>query len=59
MGGKRFTPEDSIGHLRTVEIEFGKGVSAPDACRKLSICEQTYSGGNGNMETCAWIKRNA
>jgi len=42
MGRKRFTPEDIIGHLRTVEIEAGKGVSVPDACRKGSICEQTY-----------------
>ncbi len=42
MGRKRFTPEDSIGHLRTVEIESGKGVSVPDACRQLGICEQTY-----------------
>ena len=33
MGGKRFTPEDIIGHLRTVEIETGKGVSVQDACR--------------------------
>ena len=42
MGRKRFTPEDIIGHLRTVELESGKGVSVPDACRKLGICEQTY-----------------
>ena len=42
MGRKRFTPEDIIGHLRTVEIEAGKGVSVQDACRKLGICEQTY-----------------
>ncbi len=42
MGRKRFTPEDIIGPLRTVESESGKGVSVPDACRKLGICEQTY-----------------
>jgi hypothetical protein len=42
MGRKRFTPEDLIGHLRTVEIESGKGRSVPDACRKLGICEPTY-----------------
>jgi putative transposase len=39
---KPFTPEDIIGHLRTVEIESGKGVAVQDACRKLGICEQTY-----------------
>ena len=37
MGRKRFTPEDIIGQLRTVEIVSGKGVSVPDACRKLGI----------------------
>ena len=42
MGRKRFTPEDIIGHLRPGEIEWGKGVSIPDACRQLGICEQTY-----------------
>ena len=41
-GTQTVTPEDIIGHLRTVEIESGKGVSVPDACRKLGICEQTY-----------------
>jgi len=39
MGPKRFTPEDIIEHLRTMEIESGKGVSVQDACRKLGICE--------------------
>ena len=42
MGRKRFTPEDIIGHLRTVEIEAGKGVVVQDACRKVGISEQTY-----------------
>jgi len=42
MGRKRFAPEDIIGHLRTVKIETGKGVSVQDACRKLGICEQTH-----------------
>lgn len=31
MGRKRFTPEGIIVHLRTVEIESGKGVSVQDA----------------------------
>ena len=42
MGRKRFTPEDLIGHLRTVEIESGKGIAVLETCRKLGICEQTY-----------------
>ena len=42
MGRKRFTPEDIIGHILTVEIETGNDVSVQDDCRKMSICEQTY-----------------
>lgn len=42
MGRKRHTPEEVIQHLRTVEIELGRGVSAEEACRKVGITEQTY-----------------
>jgi transposase-like protein len=34
--------EEIIGHLRTVEIDLGKGSAVPEACRKLGITEQTY-----------------
>ncbi len=43
MERKRITPEDTIGHLRTVEIESEERVSVRDACRKLGIYEQTSS----------------
>src|SRR5215472_7416846 len=42
MARKRYTAEEIIGHLRTVEIDLGKGSAVPDACRKLGITEQTY-----------------
>jgi len=42
MARKRYTAEDIIGHLRTIEIEKGKGLAIVDACRKLGITEQTY-----------------
>jgi putative transposase len=42
MPRKRYTPEEMIQHLRTVELETGKGVAVLDACRKLGITEQTY-----------------
>ena len=42
MTRKRFTAEDIIGHLRTIEIETGKGLAVLEACRKLGITEQTY-----------------
>ena len=42
MARKRYTPEDMIQHLRTVELETGKGLAVLDACRKLGITEHTY-----------------
>jgi putative transposase len=42
MPGKRYTPEEVIQHLRTVELDTGKGLAVLDACRKLGITEQTY-----------------
>ncbi len=42
MPKKRYTPEEIIQHLRTVELETGKGLAVLDACRKLGITEQTY-----------------
>ena len=41
MAKKRYAAEEIIGPLRTVEIETGKGMSIPDACRTLGITEQT------------------
>ena len=40
MPRKRYTPEEIIQHLRTVELETGKGLAVLDACRKLGITEQ-------------------
>jgi len=42
MARTRYTAEEIIGHLRTIEIELGKGVAVVDACRKRSITEHTY-----------------
>ena len=42
MPKKRYTPEEIIQHLRTVELDTSKGLAVLDACRKLSITEQTY-----------------
>jgi hypothetical protein len=40
MAKKRYTPEEIIQHLRTVELDTGKGLAVLDSCRKLSITEQ-------------------
>jgi putative transposase len=42
MPRKRYTPEEILQHLRTVELDTGKGLAVLDACRKLGITEQTY-----------------
>ena len=42
MPKKRHTAEEIIQHLRTVELDTGKGLAVLDSCRKLGITEQTY-----------------
>ena len=42
MPRKRYTPEEVIQHLRTVELDTGKGLAVLDACRKLGMTEPTY-----------------
>ncbi len=42
MPRKRYTPEEILLHLRTVEPDTGKGLAVVDACRKLGLTEQTY-----------------
>ena len=42
MARNRYTAEEIISQLRTVEIETAKGIGIVDACRKLGITEQTY-----------------
>jgi hypothetical protein len=40
MPRKRYTPEEILQHLRTVELDTGKGLAVLDACRKLGVTEQ-------------------
>ena len=40
MARKRYTAEEIISQLRTVEIETAKGIGIVDACRTLGITEQ-------------------
>jgi transposase-like protein len=42
MGRKRFTPEQIIRKLREAEVLLGKGLTIPQAARKLGITDQTY-----------------
>ena len=40
MPRTRYTPEEILQHLRTIELDTGKGLAVLDACRKLGITEQ-------------------
>jgi transposase-like protein len=42
MPFKKHTPEQIIGKLREAEIVLAQGGTRADACRRLSISEQTY-----------------
>jgi transposase-like protein len=42
MPKKRFSPEEIIQHLRTIEIDQGKGATIEEACRKIPITEVTF-----------------
>ena len=42
MPFKKHTPEEIIGKLREAEIVLAQGGTTADACRRLSISEQTY-----------------
>ena len=41
MGKKKHTMEEIIQHLRTVEIEQGRGLTLEDASRKVGVTMQT------------------
>ena len=40
MPRTRYTPEEILVHLRTVELDTGKGLAVVDACRTLGLTEQ-------------------
>ena len=42
MPQKRYTPEEIIQHLRTIELETCKSLVGLHARRKLGITEQPY-----------------
>lgn len=43
MPKKRYTPEEIITHLRTVEVEQTKGLKLEEAARKVGVTPQTIS----------------
>ena len=62
MPRTRYTPEEILVHLRTVELDTGKGLAGLDACRKLGITEHTYDRwkkeyGGLRVDQAKWLKR--
>lgn len=43
MSRKKYSPEDIIQILRTIEIEVGKGISQEEAARKSGITVTTWN----------------
>lgn len=41
MPRKRYSPEEIIQHLRTVEIEQGRGATLDEAAKKVGVSLQT------------------
>ena len=37
MPRTRYTPEEILQHLRTIDLDTGQGLAVLDACRKLGI----------------------
>lgn len=42
MAKKKYTPEKIIGLLREAELAVNQGQTVAQACRKISVTEQTY-----------------
>lgn len=43
MARKKYSPEEIIQHLRTLEIEQTKGSSIEDACKKIGVTQTTMA----------------
>ena len=42
MPSRKHKPEEIIGKLRETEIVLAQGASTAEACRRISVSEQTY-----------------
>ena len=42
MPSRKHKPEEIIGKLREVEIVLAQGASTAEACRRITVSEQTY-----------------
>ena len=58
MARKRYTAEEIIGHLRTVEIDLGKGSAVPEAVGSSASPNRPTIAGRRSTVGCAWIRPN-
>ena len=56
MARNRDTLYEIIRHLRTVEIDTVKGLTVPEACRKVGITEQHYPRWKREYGGCVLIR---
>lgn len=42
MARKRYSPEQIINLLRQAEVHINQGMTVAEACRQISVSEQTY-----------------
>jgi len=58
MARKRYTAEEIIGQLRTVEIELGKGLGVVARVASSASPNRPTIAGRRNTADCAWIRPN-
>jgi putative transposase len=39
---KKYRPEQIVEKLRQADVELGKGLTVPEACRAIEVTQQTY-----------------
>ena len=58
MPKTRYTAEERIQHLRTVELDTGTGLAVPTPAGSSASPSNSTLAGRRNMVGCAWITRN-
>ena len=56
MPRKRYSTEQIVTKLRQAEVELGRGLRAPQVCKKLGISEQTYYPGGRSTAAWGWTR---
>jgi len=57
VGKKTYTVEQIIGKLREAEVAIGKGLTVPEAARRVGLRSRRFIGGGRSTEGCVWTRR--